>query len=250
MAQLTVFAKGFNYSEDGPGNRLVLHLQGCNLGCPWCANPEGMPASPPPGWRAESRTVEDWFAFVRSSAPLFFSGGGLTLTGGEVGMQLDAAAALLRRCRAAGIHTAIETNLSLPRMPELFDGLSLLIADYKHPDADALRRGCGADLAQVERNFALALGAGLPVIARVTLIGGFNADAAWADAFAGALARIAAWGRPGQLSVELLTYHEYGKEKWARCGRAYTVADGFVRPAAVEAFRRTLAEAGLPRVAT
>lgn len=42
--KVKIFQKGFNYSQDGEGNRLVCHLQGCNMSCPWCANPEGMKA--------------------------------------------------------------------------------------------------------------------------------------------------------------------------------------------------------------
>ena len=42
MHSLRIVNKGFNYAQDGPGNRLVYHLFGCNMLCPWCANPEAL----------------------------------------------------------------------------------------------------------------------------------------------------------------------------------------------------------------
>lgn len=248
--ELAVFEKGFNFSQDGPGNRLVLHLQGCNLHCPWCSNPEGLSLCPQSKHRAEVRTVDDWFAFVASSSPMFFSGGGLTLTGGEVGMQLEGAAALLKRCREAKIHTAIETNLSVPGAPELYPYLSLLIADYKHFDDGVLHSVCGADAGIIERNLCTALDSGLPVIARIPLIHGFNAEEGYIPGFIGAFKRIAAHDRGGQLSVELLTYHEFGKDKWAKCGLIYEMKDGFVQPGVYVSFRNAFVHAGFHVIST
>ncbi|MDL2206078.1 radical SAM protein [Eubacteriales bacterium OttesenSCG-928-N13] len=292
--QLTVFEKGFNFSQDGPGNRLVLHLQGCNMRCPWCANPEGMPIDPPimaltpevPEWvcphgavkdgqldriicktcpdracitlhpnkhlacRAQTKSTRAWLDEILSARPMFFSGGGITLTGGEVGMQLPAAIQLLKLCQEQAIHTAIESNLTHTQMPSIYPHLSLLMADYKHHDPRALLHVCGASAAHIERNFCLALDAGLPVIARLPLINGFNAGIDEIPGFIAAFKRIAAHAQPGQFSIELLRYHEYGVDKWAQCGLQYSMKDGAVAAGTLLAFKDAFSSAGFTIVDT
>lgn len=106
---LHIFQRGFNFSQDGPGNRLVYHLQGCNLHCPWCSNPEGMTFC-----GGTVCSVEDIVAEVLRSRPMFFDGGGVTLTGGEAAMQPQAVKELLSALSGYGIHTALESNGTAP----------------------------------------------------------------------------------------------------------------------------------------
>ena len=102
---MRIFGKGFNFSQDGPGNRLVLHLSGCNMKCPWCSNPEGMS-----GVGGTDYTVEEVVREVVSASPMFFSGGGVTFTGGEATSQPDELRKVLSILKQEGINTAIETN--------------------------------------------------------------------------------------------------------------------------------------------
>jgi len=39
---------GWNCRQDGPGQRAVIYLKGCNFACPWCAAPETMAFYPEP----------------------------------------------------------------------------------------------------------------------------------------------------------------------------------------------------------
>ncbi len=74
------------------------------------------------------------------------SGGGVTLTGGEVTGQPDFAAAILAGCQAQGIHTAIETcgACSWPRLEKLIRHADLILYDLKLIDEDLHRRWTGA----------------------------------------------------------------------------------------------------------
>ena len=70
---MKVFGKGFNYSQDGPGNRLVYHLSGCNMKCIWCSNPEGMDLK-----AGKDYTTDEIVKECIRSKLMFFSGGGVT----------------------------------------------------------------------------------------------------------------------------------------------------------------------------
>ena len=129
--ELRIFQKGFNYSQDGPGNRLVYHLQGCNLHCPWCANPEGLPLR-----GGVDYTIAALVDEVISSKMMFFDGGGVTLTGGEVTVQPEEVREFLSELHRLGIHTCIETNGGSDCLEALFPLVDYLIMDIKHYDSD------------------------------------------------------------------------------------------------------------------
>ena len=215
--ELRIFQKGFNYSQDGPGNRLVYHLQGCNLRCPWCANPEGLSTQGGTSYPVEALVQE-----VLRSRAMFFDGGGVTLTGGEVTLQFDATKELLSRLHAEGVSACIETNGCSPHLTELFGLLDILIMDVKHHDPTVHRAVTGASCVQTFQNIRAALENEQKLALRIPVIGGFNASAEDAEGFARRLTEL---GVPGRATVELLPYHEYGKSKYSQLGLPYQMTE-------------------------
>lgn len=236
------FQKGFNYNQDGPGNRLVYHLAGCNMRCPWCSNPEGVAAGRP-GNRRED--VEKIAEAAIAAKPMFFDGGGLTLTGGEATGQLDAVAALFLRVRAGGVHTALESNATHPRLPALFGLTDLLIADFKHPDGTAHQKYTGLSIDGVKENLGRAADAGVNLLIRIPLIHGVNDDPAALKGFGAYLSRFA-----GRARVEVLRYHEYGRDKWEKLGLSYGMEDAFLPAGRAEELEKMLEAEGLEVVRT
>ena len=240
---LYIFQKGFHYNQDGPGNRLIYHLQGCNLRCPWCSNPEGLDFAGGTGYSVASLVDE-----VKRSRPMFFDGGGLTLTGGEVTGQMDGVLTLLHDVHGMGVSTCIETNGISSRLPELFPYLDLLIMDVKHHDPECHRTVTGASNEMTLENFASALDAGVKTLVRIPLVGGFNASEEDAHAFATLFSRMKA---RGAFSVELLSYHEYGRAKYEKLGIPYAMGkDAFVSPEAYQTFSSVLQNADIKLVKT
>ena len=239
------FQKGFNYSQDGPGNRLVYHLHGCNLRCPWCSNPEGMdPAVVHKAFPVSEVSVEDMLCEILSCQPMFFDGGGVTFTGGEVCLQLPAVVELFKKLKENGINTAIETNGLFPTLPSLFPYLDHLIMDLKSADKEKSKSVIGYSVDTVAANLKNASGM-VDTLIHIPLIHGFNDSDEDLEKFISVLSPY-----KDDIRVEILAYHEYGKDKWIKCGLDYKMQDAFLKPGTLKKWNEQFKAAGLNAVRT
>ena len=223
--KIRIFQKGFNYSQDGQGNRLVYHLQGCNMRCPWCANPEGMHFQGAKGFSWEDSTIEEIVEEVRRSSLMFFDGGGGTFTGGEATCQFEALKELLKRLKAEGIHTAMETNGTHPELPKLFPHIDQLMMDCKHWEEGRHREYTGVSLEPVKRNLKAAMLERGQVDVRIPLIGGVNDSPRDQQGFADLFLELSEGKKLEQVTFEILKYHEFGRQKWETCGLPYAMTE-------------------------
>ena len=125
----------------------------------------------------QEMTVEEVFSEIKKDIGYFSkSGGGVTLSGGEPLLQADFTADLLKRCRALGIHTAIETcgyydAPMVSRLPELVD---LVLFDLKMMDRQQHKELTGVYNDVILQNARLIARVGIPMFIRVPVIPGIN----------------------------------------------------------------------------
>ena len=243
--RIKYFQKGFNYSQDGPGNRLVYHLHGCNLRCPWCSNPEGMdPTKIYDAFPVTEIEVNDLLAEIISCKPMFFDGGGVTFTGGEISLQLDAVIELFKLLKENGINTAIETNAENRNLPLLYPYLDHLIMDLKSVDSDKFFNVTGGRLEPVIENLKKAAG-NVDTLVHIPLIHNFNDSDEDIEKFIEILKPF-----KDDIRVEVLAYHEYGKDKWEKCGLLYKMEDAFLPKGKLKNFYEQLNAAKINTVRT
>ena len=101
---------------------------------------------------------------------------------------------------------------------------------------------------QILHNLRVSAKDGLPIWLRIPLIGGFNANTRNLPDFIAFFQELTDEG--GDISVEVLPYHEYGREKWEKCGLSYKMKDAKVDPVLVLAFEEAFREAGIHVVRT
>lgn len=159
---------------DGPGIRFVVFLQGCNLRCGCCHNPETHSISGGVEYSA-GQILEKALRYRE----YFGKDGGITLSGGEVLLQADFARQLFELCRQNGINTCIDTSGSIinDSVCALLDVTDHILLDIKYTDEDSYRKYAGCSLSKVLEFLGIANEKNIPVTLRQVIIPTLNDNA-------------------------------------------------------------------------
>ncbi|MGW0758402.1 pyruvate formate-lyase-activating protein [Streptomyces sp. NPDC002814] len=196
---------------DGPGTRFVLFVSGCPLRCLYCANPDT--------WHmrdGKEATVEEVMEEIEKYRDFITTaGGGVTVTGGEPLLQPAFTGEVLRRCKEAGLHTALDTSgfLGARAGDELLADTDLVLLDIKSFDVRTYRELTGGELAPT-LNFATRLDRrGVPMWIRYVLVPGWTDSPEAVYGLARFLAGLASIDR-----VDVLPFHKLGAAKYEALG--------------------------------
>ena len=137
------------------------------------------------------------------------SGGGVTFSGGEPTLHHDFLFELLKRCKAEGLHTTIETNgyFSWDKFELLLPYLDLIYFDVKIINPDDNKALIAGNSKRITGNMIQLTMLDAPVEFRVPLIPGFTASEKNLKDI------ITVLNACGVTSVHLLPYHSMGEYK-------------------------------------
>ncbi|MCL2047788.1 MAG: pyruvate formate-lyase-activating protein [Defluviitaleaceae bacterium] len=202
---------------DGPGIRTIIFLAGCSLRCLYCHNPDT--------WyrmRGNKKTVKEMLEEIKKySAYYKFSGGGVTISGGEPTDQPYFLKELLKACRASGIHTVLDTSgfANTQAAEDILPYVSLLLLDIKSFDPKTYTKLTSSKIERPLSTLDMAQRLKIPTWVRFVLVPGVTDDM-------GEIRKMAAFlkGFDVVQKVEVLPFHKHGEYKWQDLGYEYALA--------------------------
>lgn len=128
---------------DGPGVRFVVFLQGCNLRCGCCHNPETWQVGI--GDEYEAREIVEK---ASRYTEYFGEVGGITVTGGEPLLQAKFVTEIFTLCHEKGINTCLDTSGSIlnGEIKALLDVTDHVLLDIKYTTDELYKKYVGCSL--------------------------------------------------------------------------------------------------------
>lgn len=172
----------------------------------------------------ELKTISELMDVIEEDRPFYdSSGGGVTLGGGEVLMQPEAATNLLMTCKQRGINTAIETcgYAPLETVMKVAEFVDLFLFDVKHMDSSRHYEMTGVHNDMILNNLQWILENRYNVKVRIPMLKGFNDTEE-------NIAQLVQFLKPYQdhknfKGIDVLPYHKLGVYKYEQLNRDYLV---------------------------
>lgn len=203
-------------THDGPGLRLVIFLQGCNLRCLYCHNPDSWERC---GGRLMKRM--DLVKVAENQREYFGKSGGVTVSGGEPTLQSKNLIKLFKKLKERKINTALDTNGTIvsDEVKLLYKYTDLVLLDVKHIDEKMHIKLTGASNKNVLKMAEFREKSGRKMWIRYVLLPGWNDDEKYLRQFGDYFK-----GYKTIKKVEILPYHTLGIYKYKELGLKYKLS--------------------------
>jgi pyruvate formate lyase activating enzyme len=199
---------------DGPGIRFVVFTQGCPLRCLYCHNPDCRHIE-----EGKTVTVDELLTEIKKYKSYFkYSGGGVTVTGGEPLMQPEFVQEIFQACHREAIHTVLDTSgyVNLEVAKPVLDATDLVLLDIKSFDPTIYKKLTNVSL-EPTLKFAQYLNEiNKPTWIRFVLVPDLTDPIENVVGLANFIAPF-----KNVEKVEVLPFHKMGEYKWEQLGYDY-----------------------------
>lgn len=199
---------------DGPGIRFVVFMQGCPLRCIYCHNRDTWDARAGREYTPEEiiEEMKKYMDYIK------FSGGGITITGGEPTLQAEFVEEVFKRCKGLGVHTALDTSgfADIDKVEGLLSYTDLILLDIKQAVDEKHKAITGVGNEKIKKFAFYTAEKHIPVWIRYVLVPGYTddeEDLKLAAEFIDKLDNVE--------KIEVLPYHGMGAYKWEKLGQEY-----------------------------
>lgn len=172
----------------------------------------------------EEKTISELLEIIQEDQAFYsVSGGGVTLGGGEVLMQPEAAANLLMACKREGIHAAIETcgYAKTENLLQVAEFVDLFLFDIKHLDSKRHAQLTGVHNELILKNLEILLQKRYHVKIRMPLLKGINDSKEEIEQVVQFL--LPYKDKKNFHGIDLLPYHKLGVNKYQQLGKEYPI---------------------------
>lgn len=201
---------------DGPGVRFVVFLQGCNMRCDYCHNPDT--------WAHDGAEllIDSTELAQRANRYRNYYGKtpGITVSGGEALCQQEFLIELFRECKRFGFHTALDTAGSLAAEKELLELTDLCLLDIKYTNEAEYQKYTGGSLSKAMAFLQQLEDARIDTVIRQVIVPGRNDSTEAMDSLHGLIKDYSCVKK-----IELLPYRNLCIEKYDALGIAFPLRD-------------------------